>query len=72
MRTAELMEKIEAGQGSADDIALLEKLGRVMSYSCLCGLGQAAPTPILRHYQAFQSRLHCQIIVGEQRRKKEW
>ncbi|HBK52723.1 MAG TPA: NADH-quinone oxidoreductase subunit NuoF, partial [Syntrophomonas wolfei] len=46
-RTAELMEKINEGRGSNKDVALLEKLGTVMSYSCLCGLGQAAPAPVL-------------------------
>ena len=54
-RTAELMEKINEGRGSNKDVALLEKLGTVMSYSCLCGLGQAAPAPVLttiKHFKA--------------------
>lgn len=54
-RTAELMEKINDGHGSAKDSTLLNKLGTVMSYSCLCGLGQAAPAPVLttiKHFQA--------------------
>jgi len=54
-RTAELMEKINDGHGSAKDTALLNKLGTVMSYSCLCGLGQAAPAPVLttiKHFEA--------------------
>lgn len=54
-RTAELMEKINDGHGSAKDTALLTKLGTVMSYSCLCGLGQAAPAPVLttiKHFEA--------------------
>lgn len=62
MRTAELMEKIEAGQGSADDIALLEKLGRVMSYSCLCGLGQAAPTPVLSTIKHFKADYTAKLL----------
>ncbi len=54
-RAAELMAKINEGRGSSKDIALLEKLGTVMSYSCLCGLGQAAPAPVLttiKHFKA--------------------
>ncbi len=54
-RTAELMEKINDGHGSAKDTAVLNKLGTVMSYSCLCGLGQAAPAPVLttiKHFEA--------------------
>lgn len=55
MRMHDLMDKINAGQGQTADIALLNKLGRVMSYSCLCGLGQAAPAPVLtaiKHFPA--------------------
>ena len=55
MRMFDQMEKIKDGEGSAKDVALLNKLGRVMSYSCLCGLGQAAPSPVLstiKHFPA--------------------
>lgn len=55
MRMAELMGKINAGKGNEADINLLQKLGAVMSYSCLCGLGQAAPAPVLttiKHFKA--------------------
>ncbi len=44
-RMHELVSKIKNGKGSAADIALLKKLGGVMSIACLCGLGQAAPAP---------------------------
>lgn len=53
MRMYELMEKINDGEGCAKDVALLNKLGRVMSYSCLCGLGQAAPSPVLSTIEHF-------------------
>jgi len=55
MRVCEIIEKINQGKGIAKDMAVLEKLGRVMSVSCLCGLGQAAPVPVLttmRHFKA--------------------
>ncbi|ATW23662.1 complex I 51 kDa subunit family protein [Candidatus Formimonas warabiya] len=47
MRIRALLEKINSMQGSKEDVALLEKLGRVMAGACLCGLGQAAPTPVI-------------------------
>ncbi|HPR94289.1 MAG TPA: NADH-ubiquinone oxidoreductase-F iron-sulfur binding region domain-containing protein, partial [Syntrophomonadaceae bacterium] len=53
MRMYDLMEKINAGEGSPADVALLNKLGRVMSYACLCGLGQAAPAPVLSTIKNF-------------------
>jgi len=37
------------------DLDLMEKLGGVMSVACLCGLGQAAPAPVLttlKHFKA--------------------
>jgi NADH-quinone oxidoreductase subunit F len=55
MRMYKLMSKVNKGQGTASDIALMERLGRVMSVACLCGLGQAAPTPVLttiKHFRA--------------------
>ncbi|MEN6326964.1 MAG: NADH-ubiquinone oxidoreductase-F iron-sulfur binding region domain-containing protein [Syntrophomonas sp.] len=55
MRMAELMKKINDGKGNETDTDLLQKLGAVMSYSCLCGLGQAAPSPVLttiKHFKA--------------------
>lgn len=60
-RIVELMKKISKGKGSVIDIALLKRLGRVMSYSSLCGLGQAAPIPIIstmeHFYQDYEKRL---------------
>ncbi|MBC7075966.1 MAG: NADH-quinone oxidoreductase subunit NuoF [Syntrophomonadaceae bacterium] len=61
-RMHELMEKLNAGKGSAADIALLERLGRVMSYSCLCGLGQAAPTPVLTTIERFQADYNAKLM----------
>lgn len=54
-RMVELMEKISSGQGSRTDLEILQKLGSVMSYSSLCGLGQAAPIPLLSSMQHFGS-----------------
>lgn len=61
-RTAELMEKINAGRGSNKDVALLEKLGTVMSYSCLCGLGQAAPAPVLTTIKHFKADYEAKFV----------
>ncbi|NLU49550.1 MAG: NADH-quinone oxidoreductase subunit NuoF [Syntrophomonadaceae bacterium] len=55
MRMHKLMSKVNQGKGTAQDVALMDKLGRVMSVACLCGLGQAAPSPVLttiKHFKA--------------------
>ncbi|NLK01254.1 MAG: NADH-quinone oxidoreductase subunit NuoF [Clostridia bacterium] len=46
-RIHEIIERIGQGRGNAADLVLLKDLGSVMAGSCLCGLGQAAPVPIL-------------------------
>ncbi|MEN6462115.1 MAG: NADH-quinone oxidoreductase subunit NuoF [Syntrophomonas sp.] len=61
-RMHELMEKLNEGKGSAKDIALLNKLGRVMSYSCLCGLGQAAPSPVLTTIERFSADYNAKLM----------
>lgn len=61
-RTAEIMEKINDGMGCGQDIALLQKLGRVMSYSCLCGLGQAAPAPVLTTIEHFKADYEAKFV----------
>lgn len=52
-RMAEVMENINNGMADVSDLALLRKLGRVMSVACLCGLGQAAPAPVITTLEHF-------------------
>jgi NADH:ubiquinone oxidoreductase subunit F (NADH-binding) len=39
----EILERLSAGHGAPDDIAVLEDLSATMVTASLCGLGQAAP-----------------------------
>ena len=61
-RMSDILDKINNGQGKAADLALLSRLGRVMSCSSFCGLGQAAPSPLmsaLKHFPAdYEARLN--------------
>jgi len=61
MRVHEIVEKINHGKGTSRDMALLERLGRVMSAACLCGLGQAAPTPVLTTMQHFMADYQAKV-----------
>lgn len=61
-RGAEIMQKINAGLGKGKDLDLLEKMGRVMSYSCLCGLGQAAMIPALSTLKHFRADYEAKFI----------
>jgi len=54
-RCREIMDKINSGQGSEQDLDNLLLLTRVMQTAALCGLGQAAPTPIESTIKYFRS-----------------
>ena len=54
-RMHEMMERLNVGEGSAEDVELLGRLGKVMSVACLCGLGQAAPAPVLTTIKNFNA-----------------
>jgi len=51
----EIMEKFTKGEGTERDIRLLEELSNAMILSALCGLGQAAPIPIMDSLQYFRN-----------------
>jgi bidirectional [NiFe] hydrogenase diaphorase subunit len=51
----DLLERITSGTATVDDLALLEELCDLVRNTSLCGLGQAAPSPVLstlRHFRA--------------------
>jgi len=50
-----VLDRICAGKGSPEDLDLLERLGRHVQRTSLCGLGQTAPNAVLstlRHFRA--------------------
>jgi bidirectional [NiFe] hydrogenase diaphorase subunit len=49
-----LLDKISKGQGTVDDLALLEELCGVVKDTSLCGLGQSAPNPVLSTLRFFR------------------
>ncbi|MBQ8755315.1 MAG: 4Fe-4S binding protein [Lentisphaeria bacterium] len=68
-RMFETLERIVAGKGTMDDIALLEDLGPKIKAGSLCGLGQTAPNPVLatlryyRHeYEAHVKDHQCEAL----------
>lgn len=61
MRLYEIMEKIHNGEGQSHDLTVLGRLGRVMSEASLCGLGQAAPSPILTTLEHFPTEYQAKF-----------
>ncbi|MFO7821736.1 MAG: NADH-quinone oxidoreductase subunit NuoF [Lentisphaeria bacterium] len=65
-RMLEILERITGGKGTPEDIDNLERLAELIRKSSLCGLGRAAPNPVLstlRHfraeYDAHVNEKHC-------------
>lgn len=53
-RMLEILEKITGGNGTPEDVFRLERLANLVKKSSLCGLGRAAPNPVLstlRYYR---------------------
>ena len=61
-RCHEIMTRINSGQGLAKDVENITRLSRIMQRTCLCGLGQAAPSPILTTLNHFRPSYEQKLI----------
>jgi len=50
----EIVRNITGGRGRPEDIDLLVELGEAMKAGSFCGLGQAAPNPVLSTIRYFR------------------
>jgi len=50
----EILERFSKGEGLEKDITVLEELADTMMLASLCGLGQAAPIPVVDSLQYFR------------------
>lgn len=53
-RMLEILERITSGKGQMEDLDKLERLAKLIKKASLCGLGRAAPNPVLstlKHYR---------------------
>lgn len=60
-RMLEILEKITAGNGKEEDLALLEDLCEKVKVTSLCGLGQSAPNPVLSTMKYFREEYEAHI-----------
>lgn len=56
-----ILEKIVRGEGSEADLEELERLGRMIQATALCGLGQTAPNPVLSTLRYFRDEYLAHI-----------
>ena len=60
-----LLRRISAGEGTRSDLDQLERLCRTVRATSLCGLGQAAPNPVLSTLEHFRSEYTALLSDGE-------
>jgi len=61
-RMYELVSKITDGQGTMEDIALLEELAVAVKDASLCGLGQTAANPVLSTLRYFRAEYEKHVV----------
>ncbi len=71
-RMLEILERITAGKGTLEDLEKLERLARLVKKSSLCGLGRAAPNPVLSTLTHFRDEYLAHVrrepLPGEELR----
>ena len=58
----DLLKKITSGTATLDDLAQLEELCDLVKNTSLCGLGQAAPNPVLSTLRYFREEYLAHIV----------
>jgi NADH:ubiquinone oxidoreductase subunit F (NADH-binding)/(2Fe-2S) ferredoxin len=61
-RMLEILERITSGEGEPEDLVKLERLGKLIRKSSLCGLGRAAPNPVLSTLAHFREEYAAHVI----------
>ena len=57
----EILERITTGKGEPADIDKLERLAKLVKRSSLCGLGRAAPNPVLSTLEHYRDEYEAHV-----------
>ncbi len=60
-RMLDILEKITAGEGTEEDLVLLEELSTMVVESSLCALGGSAPNPVLTTLKYFREEYEAHV-----------
>jgi formate dehydrogenase iron-sulfur subunit len=63
VRGREILERIQSGRGTAEDLVLLSDLGETMKAASLCALGGRAPYPVLTAIEHFGVEFRSKLSV---------
>ncbi len=61
VRMLEILDRIIEGKGTEEDLEKLVRLGRMIKKASLCGLGQAAPNPVLSNLDNFREEFLAHV-----------
>ncbi len=61
-RMLEILERIVAGKGAAEDLDMLEELADTISSTALCGLGKSAASPVISTLKYFRDEYLAHVI----------
>lgn len=61
-RMLDILERIVKGQGTLEDLDLLEELARTVSETALCGLGKTAANPVLSTLECFRDEYVAHVV----------
>ena len=62
VRMLEILERITSGHGTLEDLDKLKRLGLLMKKTSLCGLGRAAPNPVLSTLEHFHDEYLAHVV----------
>ncbi len=62
VRMSELLTKITDGQGTVEDIELLEEISTYVGENSICGLGKSAPNPTLSALKYFRDEYMAHVV----------
>jgi len=63
-RMLEILERITTGKGSLEDLDRLKRLAQLVQKASLCGLGRAAPNPVLSTLEHFHEEYLAHVTDG--------
>jgi NADH:ubiquinone oxidoreductase subunit F (NADH-binding)/(2Fe-2S) ferredoxin/Pyruvate/2-oxoacid:ferredoxin oxidoreductase delta subunit len=64
-RMLEILTRLCEGRGVAEDLDKLERLAHLVKQSSLCGLGRAAPNPVLSTLRSFRAEYEAHVDTAD-------
>jgi ferredoxin len=61
-RMLEILERITNGNGTLEDLDRLERLAKLVKRASLCGLGKAAPNPVLSTLTHYRDEYEAHVV----------